>query len=161
MDDAIAIKPPRRQQVRPGVEAALRLIVERGLPFSEAAQAVGYKPESLAKALRREHVLQRLADIKREWMDARTFRAWVGMAELADSAVSEEVRHKSYKVFLEAASELGGKSDAPHPIGVAVQIIVGSGPDRREILISDQTSGVIEAAPWSPATPPPADDADE
>ncbi|WP_426040748.1 hypothetical protein [Brevundimonas sp. TWP2-3-4b1] len=162
MSDMIAIKPPRKQQIRPGVEAALQLIVQRGLPFFEAAEAVGYKPESLAKALRRPHVLDRLADIKREWMDARTFRAWVGMAELADSAVSEEVRHKSYKVFLEAAGELGGKSDAPHPIGVAVQIIVGSGPDRREVLISDGGSnGVIEAQPWAPAAPSATDDDDD
>ena len=158
MSDSVAIKPPRKQQVRPGVEAALQLIVQRGIPFSEAAEAVGYKPESLAKALRRVHVLDRLASLKREWMEARTFRAWVGMAELADNAVSEEVRHKSYKVFLEAAGELGGKSDAPPLVGTAIQIIIGAGPDRREVRISDGTSnGVIEADPWSP-TPAGRDD---
>jgi hypothetical protein len=162
MDDAIAIKPPRKQQIRPGVEAALQLIVQRGLTFAEAAEAVGYKPESLAKALRKQHVLDRLAHVKREWMESRTFKAWLGMAELADNAVSEEVRHKSYKVFLEAAGELGGKPDVLPLVGTAIQIIIGQGLDRREVLISDgQVSGVIEAEPYSPvpaALPGRADD---
>ena len=149
MSDAISIKKPRKAQVRPGVEAALQLIVQRGLPFREAAEAVGYKPESLAKALRREHVLARLASLKREWMEARTFQAWVGMADLAENAVSEEVRHKSLKVFLEASGELSGRDRAPPPAGVAVQIIIGEGPGRREVRLSDgRDTGVIEAAPY-------------
>jgi hypothetical protein len=147
MSDAIAIRKARKAQIRPGVEAALQLIVQRGLPFSEAAEAVGYRPESLAKALRKPHVLDRLADIKREWMSARTFKSWAAVAELADGAQSEDVRLKANRLVLEAAGELSGDRGRDAPKAQQLVQIILSHDGARGVSVS---GGVIESPPFAP-----------
>ena len=95
-------------RIRPALMTAIRLIVEDGLTQAAAAQRVGMKAASLSIALRKPHVVAMRAAVKRAWLDSETSKAWRTMAYLANGAASEDVRHKSAKVFLDAAGELGG-----------------------------------------------------
>jgi len=152
MDALPDVTKPRARQIRPPVEAAIQLIVSRAVTIAEAAESVGMQGPSLAKALRRPHVSDRLASVKREWLDSRTAKAWIGVADLADNAQSEDTRLRALRTILEAAGELGAnrRDDAPRA-GVAIQIITSGGSERGQVTI--QTSGVIEAEPYSPRPP--------
>ncbi|QTC90435.1 hypothetical protein [Brevundimonas goettingensis] len=159
--DIKAIKP-RARQIRPPVEAAIQQIVTRGASIADAAHSVGMAKKSLAIALRKPWIVDRIADVRREWFASKTFEAWVGMAELASSAISEDVRHKSLKVFIERAGELLPPSDKGSSGHQAVQIIINSSPDRTGVVITQPNSaGVFEAEPFSPSLPATADVDDE
>ena len=105
-------RPIAKGRIRPALLTAIRLIVEEGMTQADAARAVGYKAESLTSALRKPHVKAVVAGVKRAWLDSRTSRAWVNVARLADDAVSEDVKLKANRIFLEAAGELGGDERA-------------------------------------------------
>lgn len=145
MSDLPAIKKPRKQQIREPVERAIQLIVTRGVTIAEAAEAVGMKPRSLTIALKKDHVSRRIQDVKRAWLESRTFKSWVGVADLADNAQSEDVRLKAHRLVLEAAGELSGDKnrDAPRATQL-VQILLQGGA---QPVVTVGTSGVIEAAP--------------
>lgn len=149
MDALPEIIKPRARQIRPPVEAAIQLIVSRAVTIAEAAESVGMQGPSLAKALRRPHISDRLRYVKREWLESKTAKAWIGVVDLADNAQSEDTRLRALRTILEAAGELGPnrRDDAPQ-LGVAVQIITNVGSERGQVTI--QTSGVIEAEPYSP-----------
>lgn len=149
MDELPDTPKLRARQIRPPVEAAIQLIVTRAVTIAEAAESVGMKGRSLAKALRRGHVADRLACVRREWMESQTSKAWVGVAELADRACSEDVRLKALRTILEAAGELGGgkRDDVARP-GVAVQIITNVGGDPNKLSV--HATGVVEAPPYCP-----------
>jgi hypothetical protein len=151
MDALPEVKKARARQIRPPVEAAIQLIVSRAVTIAEAAQSVGMQGPSLAKALRRPHVSDRLASVRREWMESQTFKAWVGVAELADGAASEDTRLKALRTILEAAGELGPnrRDDGSRP-ATLVQIITHARPERHQVTI--QRGGVIEAAPYDPSS---------
>lgn len=152
MTEVIDAKPARKGQIRPPVEAAIQQIVATGCTIGEAAQSQGMKARSLAIALRKGHVSARWADVKREWLNQKTQRAWVTVVDLAEGAASEDARLRAAKVILEAAGELTPREQARPSSGVAVQIIIGTGADRREVRLSDGASnGVIEAPAWEPA----------
>ena len=94
-------------------------------------------------------------------MESKVLRAWVTVADLAEGAASEDCRLRSARTILEAAGELSPTETGPRLPGTAIQIIIGTGPDRREVRLSDgQVSGVIEAEPYSPtpAVLPGSDD---
>ena len=117
-------KAPVKGRIRPALAAAIRLIVESGNTQAEAAKAVGMNPVSLSLALRKPHVVAAREGVKRAWLSSATDKAWVTMAQLAHSAASEDVRHKSAKVFLEAAGELsrsGATDSGPRSL---VQILL-------------------------------------
>jgi hypothetical protein len=152
MSDALPPETGRSAHVRPALRAALTSLVHEGLTITEAASRAGLQRESLSKALKKPHVQAVLSDLKRAWATNETAKAWLVVARLAENAVSEDTRLRACRTLLEAAGELSGKSDAPPPVGTAIQIIIGTGPDRREVRLSDgQVSGVIEAEPYSPA----------
>ncbi len=127
-----------KSTIRPALAEAVRLMVMQGYTVTEAAEAVQMKRRSLVIALRKPHVIRHVTDVKRAWMENRTSRAWVNVAELADRAASEDVRLKANRVFLEAAGELGGRGsgdgDGPRTL---VQIMIqaaqqlGQSPSQR------------------------------
>ena len=104
-------KRPVKGRIRPALDTAIRLIVEEGRTQADAAKAVGMNQVSLSLALRKPHVIALRAAVKRAWLDSKTDKAWVTLANLADNAASEDVRYKSAKLFLEAAGELDGGRD--------------------------------------------------
>jgi hypothetical protein len=151
--DIKAIKP-RARQIRPPVEAAIQQIVTRGASIADAAHSVGMAKKSLAIALRKPWIVDRITDVRRDWFASKTFEAWVGMAELASSAVSEDVRHKSLKVFIERAGELLPPVERSGGGHQAVQIIINSSSDRTGVLITQpNAAGVFESEPYSPPLP--------
>ncbi len=137
-------------RIRPALANAVRLIIEEGLTQADAAQRVGMRQESLSVALRKPHVAALKNDVKRAFLASATSKAWVIMAQLANGAVSEDVRFKAAKVFLEAAGELsadGARDQAPRSL---VQIVVnhpqvpGGGADERHPGVIERGPGVIE-----------------
>ena len=138
-------RPIAKGRIRPALLTAIRLIVEEGLTQADAAKRVGYKQESLSSALRKPHVQVVVAGVKRAWLDSRTSRAWVNVAQLADGAVSEDVKLKANRIFLEAAGELGGDDrDASKRAQTLIQIVtdkvnIGQHP------LSERLPGVVEA----------------
>ena len=156
--DALSLKKPRAGQIRPPVEQAIQLIVARGLTILEAAESVGMKGPSLAKALRRGHISDRLTHVRREWMESKTLRAWVTVAELAEDAASEDTRLRAARTILEAAGELNPNrhTDAPR-VASLVQIIL-QGSDAPAVTVQGTHAGVFEAPAYMPsALPAPAD----
>jgi hypothetical protein len=121
------------------------LIVQEGLTIPEAAKRTGYRYESLLLALRKPHVRAAKDSVKRAWMESRTEKAWLTVADLADNAASEDVRLKAAKTFLDAAGEL--TPDGGDKAGTARQLIqivtqsvnMGGQPP------SERLPGVIEA----------------
>ena len=142
----------RAPQIRPRLQEACRAIVSEGLSIKDAALRSGMTHDSLMIALRKPHVRAFLAHVKAAWMDSRTSKAWLNIADLADSACSEDVRLKANRVFLEAAGELGGNAnDGANLAKTLVQIIVNQGRDTTQLPAS-QMRGVIEAPAWRPVS---------
>lgn len=140
----------RTPQIRPRLQEACRAIVSEGLSVPDAARRCGMSVPSLQIALRKPHVRAFLASVKAAWMDSRTSKAWLNIADLADQACSEDVRLKANRVFLEAAGELGGTGqDASAMARTLVQIVVNQGRQSAQ-LPHGQLSGVIEALPYQP-----------
>lgn len=136
----------RKGRVSPALRSAIELIVTEGLSIADAAQLTGYKANSLQVALRKPHVRVARAAVKRTWLDSQTEKAWIMMAKLANGAGSEDVRHKSAKVFLDAAGELtpgDGQGAGPRTL---VQIVMHH-PAASEQPTLRQLPGVIEAQP--------------
>lgn len=151
MDALPDFKKPRARQIRPPVEAAIQLIVARAVTIAEAAESVGMQGPSLAKALRRPHISERLASVRREWMESKTLKAWIGVADLAEKACSEDTRLKALRTILEAAGELvSNRRDEGPRAATLVQIITHAGLERHQVTI--QSGGVIEAAPYDPSS---------
>jgi hypothetical protein len=105
-------KPPVKGRIRPALRTAIRLLVEEGYTQVDAAKAVGMRQESLSVALKKPYVVALRGAVKRAWLDNATSKAWVTIATLANEAVSEDVRLKAAKLFLEAAGELNGGAGA-------------------------------------------------
>lgn len=142
-----------RSTIRPALADAVRLMVMQGYTITEAAEAVKMKRRSLVIALRKPHVAAHVADVKRAWMDNRTSKAWVNVAELADRAASEDVRLKANRVFLEAAGELGGKGAGDGKLaGALVQIVLNQAQNTGQPP-SQQMPGIIEAPAYQVLTP--------
>lgn len=140
----------RAPQIRPRLQDACKLIVTEGLSIADAARRSGMTPHSLQVALKKPHVRAFLASVKAAWMDSRTSKAWLNVAQLADSACSEDVRLKANRVFLEAAGELGGANQDPNATArQLVQIVINSAQQPTQ-LPDGQMRGVIEAPAWRP-----------
>lgn len=138
----------RNLQIRPALREAIRLYVTEGLSKTDAALRAGMTLHGLLAALKKPHVRAFEVHVKAAWMDSRTSKAWLNVADLADSAQSEDVRLKANRVFLEAAGELGGKGEDPSKVArTLVQIIIGASQNQGQ-LRDDQLSGVIEAPAW-------------
>lgn len=146
----------RKGRVSPALRSAITLIVTSGLTVAEAAQLTGYKTESLAKALIKPHVRAERAAVKRAWLASQTDKAWLGMADLAENAASEDVRHKSLKVFLEQAGELGGKGDGADTGPRTLVQIVMHHASAAEQPSSHRLPGVIEHQPNQRSRPDPS-----
>lgn len=138
-------KTIRRKQIRPALVTAIKLIVEEGYSVRDAAISVGYQFHSLEQALVKPHVKAFRAGVKRAWLEGRTQKAWLNIAELADGAKSEDVKMKANKVFLEAAGELGQTDRGDARPTTLIQIVAQAGS-----TVAVPTSGLIE---------PPDDDA--
>lgn len=148
---AVAAKG-RAPQIRPRLQDACRLIVTEGLSVPDAAKRAGMAVHSMQVALRKPHVRAFLASVKHAWMESRTSKAWLNVAQLADSACSEDVRLKANRVFLEAAGELGGKGADPNATArTLVQIVVNAAQGMGHLPVS-QLAGVIESPPYQPIT---------
>jgi hypothetical protein len=130
-------------RVSPALRTALTLIVEQGLTQGEAAQRVGMKGPSLTIALRKPHVRAAKEAVKRAWLASRTDKAWLTMAQLADGAASEDVRHKSAKVFLDAAGELGSVAAGDGGPRQLVQIVLHNALQAGQ-PIAHRLPGIIE-----------------
>lgn len=146
----------RTLQIRPALREAIRLYVTEGLSKPDAALRAGMTLHGLLAALKKPHVRVFESSVKQAWMDSRTSKAWLNIAELADAACSEDVRLKANRVFLEAAGELGGKGQDPNATArTLVQIVVNAAQQAGHLPVS-QLPGVIEALPYQPTTPDPS-----
>lgn len=150
------VETPRARQIRPALARALSAIVGDGASVAEAAEIAGMKAKSLYAALAKPHVRAERTRLKHAWMENQTGKAWKVVADLADSAASEDVRHKAARTILEAAGELrpDGRRQEGAPRAL-VQIIAGHGVELRAAV---ETGGVIEAAAYAPAEPDGDDD---
>lgn len=150
-------KTARAPQIRPLLQQAIRSIVTEGLSVPDAAKRAGMAVHSLQVALRKPHVRAFMTHVKDAWMDSRTSKAWLNIADLADGACSEDVRLKANRTFLEAAGELGFKGkDAESAARTLVQIVVNSTPQQQQPTV-DRLPGVIEAQPFQVITHQPSD----
>lgn len=143
-------------RVRPALHTAIRLIVEDGLSQAEAAKRVGMKGPSLTIALHKPHVKAVMADVKRAWLDSQTSKAWLQVAKLAENAVSEDVRLKASRTFLDAAGELTPADQGGAGPRQLIQIVT------RAVQIGGQPPpqrlpGVIEAPPYQVIEHEPSD----
>ena len=139
-------KALRKGRIRPALMTAIRLIVEQGLSQVDAAQRVGMKQESLSKALHKPHVKVALAGVKRAWLESQTSKAWLTVANLAESAVSEDVRLKASRTFLDAAGELTPDDKGGAGPRQLIQIITRSVQMGAQPL-DQRLPGVVEALP--------------
>lgn len=129
---------------------AIRLIVTEGLTQAEAARASGMKANSLQIALHKPHVQAYVTAVKRAWLESRTFKSWINVANLADHAASEDVRLKANLEFLKEAGEIGGSPDAGAGLARQMVQILINAPHSVQHLTSDQVPGVYEAKPYQP-----------
>jgi hypothetical protein len=144
------IAKARAPQIRPRLQDACRAIVSEGLSVPDAAKRSGMTVASLQIALRKPHVRAFLSSVKHAWLESRTSKAWLNVAQLADSACSEDVRLKANRVFLEAAGELGAKGADPNATArTLVQIVVNAAQGMGHLPAS-QMPGVIESPPYQP-----------
>lgn len=140
------------------LEQALLLIVQSGFSIKSAAEATGYRANSLAMALRRPHVQARKRDIVQAFMASGIDLARHTLVDLLGSK-SEEVRHKAARTILEVEGLLGGGRERFGASGsgdVVVNILTGprSNPAR---IISDgdikQDSFTVEVLHSKPLEP--------
>jgi hypothetical protein len=147
----------RAPQIRPRLQDAVRLIVTEGLSQADAARRSGMTPHSLQVALKKPHVRAFMASVKDAWLESRTSKAWLNIAELADGACSEDVRLKANRTFLEAAGELGFKGkDAEGTARQLVQILVTGGHVSVQPT-DNRLPGVVEAETFQLPSPQPSD----
>lgn len=131
------------------MRTALAAYVLEARTVAESARIAGIQAETLQKALRKPHIRDEVIRLKRARLDGLTEKAWLTVADLASDAVSEDVKLKACRLIMEAAGEIGpGRRDESPRASAAVMIVVGQGPDRREITIG--TNGVVESPPYSP-----------
>ncbi len=135
----------RKGRVSPALKAAITLIVHEGLTVREAAGRTGYQYESLAKAMLKPHVRAFRDGVKRAWMESRVEKAWLTVANLADESLSDDVRLKAAKTFLDAAGEL--TPDGGDKAGTARQLIqiVTQSVNLGQHPPMERLPGVIEA----------------
>ncbi len=151
-----AVAIARAPQIRPRLQEACTLIVTEGLSQQDAARRAGMTPHSLNVAMKKPHVRAFLSSVKHAWLESRTSKAWLNVAQLADSACSEDVRLKANRVFLEAAGELGAKGTDPNATArTLVQIVVNAAQGMGHLPAS-QMPGVIEAPAYQPLQPHPS-----
>jgi len=141
-DASRQIETPKGR-IRPELEAAIRLIVENGYTHQEAADFIGYKRETISKALHKPHVRHFAAGVKRAWMESQTALAWQTVAKLAIGANSEQVRLAAAKTFLEAQGELGNAPEAEQRAQTLIQIVAQAGAT----IALPNDRGVIERPP--------------
>lgn len=107
----------RKKRVGEALATAIRYIEEQGYSVGQAAEATGYKRNSLFAALAKPHVKVFRAGVKRAWRDAAAPKAWNQITKLAEAAGSEKVRLEASKTVLAALGELtseeGGGVGAP------------------------------------------------
>jgi predicted DNA-binding protein (UPF0251 family) len=140
-----APKRTRAVRLRPALATAVRLMVHEALTVTDAANRVGMQRDSLARALLRPHVIAAKAAVKRAWLGSETAKAWLTMADLANHAASEDVRHKAAKVILDAAGELDGSASSERrPERPTVVINLQHPAD--VAAVGGHHSGVIERA---------------
>lgn len=145
-----AVGKSRTLQVRPALREAIRLYVTEGLSKPDAATRAGMTLHGLLAALKKPHVRAFESHVKAAWMESRTSKAWLNIAELADRACSEDVRLKANRTFLEAAGELGNnRTDGENLAKTLVQIVINHAQNTTQ-LPDGQMRGVIEAQPWQP-----------
>ena len=132
------------------MRAALAAYVLEARSIAEAARLAGIQAETLQKALRKPHIRDEVLRLKRARLDGLTEKAWLTVADLASSAVSEDVKLKACRLIMEAAGDIwhGRRDDAPRA-SAGVMIVIGHGDERRKIAIS--SGGVIESPPYAPA----------
>lgn len=143
----------RKGRVSPALRTAITLIVHEGLTVADAAKRTGYQTESLAKALMKPHVKALRSDVKRAWLASKTERAWLTVADLAESGNSEDVRLKAAKVFIEA--DAAARAAMPEQARQLVQIVANTVTVGGQ-LTNGQASGVIEALPYQPTIDHPS-----
>jgi hypothetical protein len=143
----------RKTTIRPRLRDAVHILVTEGLSIADSARRAGMTPHSLQVALKKPHVADHVSHVKRAWLENRTSKAWLNVAQLADSACSEDVRLKANRVFLEAAGELGAKGADPNAAArTLVQIVVNAAQGMGHLPAS-QMPGVIESPPYQPLQP--------
>lgn len=147
----------RAPQIRPRLQDAVRLIVTEGLSQADAAKRAGMTPHSLYAALRKPHVRAFMIHVRDTWLESRTSKAWLNIAELADAACSEDVRLKANRTFLEAAGELGFKGkEADGTARQLVQILISGGAAVVQPT-TNRLPNVVEAEPYQILTHQPSD----
>jgi len=152
-DVARIVEMQAKGRIRPALADAIRLIVTEGMSQADAAKSVGYQATSLQIALKKPHVKAYVTAVKRAWLDSRTSKAWVNIADLADNAGSEDVRLKANKVFLEASGELTPPDGDNGKTARTLINIVLQNTRENEQPINARLPGVIEAPAYKVLRP--------
>ncbi len=140
-------KQVRKGRINPALRTAIALIVEEGTSQADAARRVGMKAPSLTIALKKPHVRAYKSDVMRAWLESKTERAWLTVANLAETGASEDVQLKAARFLIEQDQE--ARKAMPNEARQLVQII-NHGTVNTGQLPSQQLSGVIEAQPYQP-----------
>lgn len=135
----------RKGRIRPALRTAIALIVEEGLSQDAAAKRVGMKAPSLTVALRKPHVRAYKSDVMRAWLASKTERAWLTVANLAESGASEDVQLKAARFLIE--QDEAKRQAMPERARQVVQIVTQN-VNLGGQLIPNQSSGVLEAVPY-------------
>lgn len=143
----------RKGRVSPALRTAITLIVLEGLTIPDAAKRTGYKTQSLEKALLKPHVKAFKSSVIHAWRQSKTERAWLTVADLAESACSEDTRLKAAKVFIDA--DEAARAAMPEQARQLVQIFA-PGANFTAQLPHGQMSGVIEADAFQLPAPIPS-----
>lgn len=158
-----AAKTPRAPQVRPRLRVALQALVYEGRTIGEAAEISGMTYESVRVALQRPHVQAALTALKRERVGLESLRSFHTVTQLRDFSGSDKVRLDASKTIMTAAGDLEPERHQAPASGTVLQIVVNT---QHALPEAPSSAGVIEAAPFNPATyrvvtPEPVEDADD
>lgn len=136
----------RKGRISDALRSAIVLIVHDALTVAEAAERTGFKSQSLAKALLKPHVRAYRADVKRAWLASKTSKAWLVVANLAESAGSEKVQLEAARTILQASGELSPDDGEGQRQAVAlIQFIKNETHVHGGQPLTSRIAGVVQA----------------
>lgn len=140
-------KKLRAKRVGEALASAIRYIEEKGYSVSQAAEATGYKAQSLHNALGKPHVKAFRADVKRAWRESESPKAWNRIVKLSENAGSEKVKLDANKTILTALGDLAS-DEGGAPSSVALIQIIRNETHHHGHSLSQRLPGVVQSEPY-------------
>ena len=115
---------PRRKSINPKLIKALTLMVDQGMPISEAAQTSGLTTKCVRDAFEREHVIAYVRKRKQMLRESVSARNILRLAEIRDAA--ENMPAVNAILALERMGADGSMQQSGATHGPGVTIIIGA-----------------------------------